>query len=46
MDKRSFIKTISIATLVSPLYVGALNDIIKSIPPKKLEKANNFWLKC
>ena len=44
MDKRQFIKTLSLATLASPLYSGALNDIMKNISPKELAKKDDFWL--
>ncbi len=45
MDKRNFIKTISLATLASPLYAGALGDIFKDLPVNALAKTDDFWLK-
>ena len=45
MDKRNFIKTISLATLASPLYAGALGDIFKDLPANALAKTDDFWLK-
>ena len=44
MDKRQFIKTLSLATLASPLYSGALSDIMRNISPKELASNDDFWL--
>lgn len=45
MDKRQFIKTISLATLASPLYSGALGDIINNISSEELTTKEEFWEK-
>ena len=45
MDKRNFIKTLSLATLASPLYSGALIDILKTTTPDKLATLDEFWSK-
>ena len=44
MDKRKFIKTLSLAALASPFYSEALNDIYKNLPPNELAKNDDFWL--
>ena len=44
MDKRKFIKTLSLATLASPFYSEALNDIFKNLSPNELAKNDDFWL--
>ena len=44
MDKRAFIKTLSLATLASPLYSGALSEIFENIPANELAKNDDFWL--
>ena len=46
MDKRSFIKKISLATLASPFYVSALPELIDSIkhmPLEELATTEDFW---
>lgn len=43
MNKRQFIKTLSLATLASPLYSGALNDIMEDVSPKELASKDDFW---
>lgn len=45
MDKRNFIKTLSLATLASPLYSGALSEIFKNISPNDLASNDDFWSK-
>jgi len=45
MDKRAFIKTLSLATLASPLYSGALSEIFENIPANELAKNDDFWSK-
>ena len=48
MNKRDFIKNISLAALGSPLYLGAMNNWvteIENVPIKKLAKQDDFWLK-
>lgn len=45
MDKREFIKTVSLATLASPLYSGALIDILNTTTPDKLATLDEFWSK-
>ena len=48
MNKRDFIKNISLAALGSPLYLGAMNNWvseIENVPVKKLAKQDDFWLK-
>jgi len=44
MDKREFIKTLSLATLASPFCSGALNEIFENIPANELAKNDDFWL--
>lgn len=43
MNKRQFIKTLSLATLASPLYSGALNDIMEHVSPEELASKDDFW---
>ena len=46
MDKRSFIKKISLATLASPFYVSALPELIDSVkdmPLEELATTEDFW---
>jgi len=45
MDKRQFIKTLSLATLASPLYSGAFNNLFENVPPNELAKNDDFWSK-
>ncbi|MBT8304069.1 MAG: aminotransferase class V-fold PLP-dependent enzyme [Bacteroidia bacterium] len=48
MDKRKFIKTISLGTLAVPLYTSAFSDAITeiaNIPPKELASTDDFWEK-
>jgi selenocysteine lyase/cysteine desulfurase len=45
MDKRQFIKTLSLATLASPLYSGAFNSLFENVPPNELAKNDDFWSK-
>lgn len=45
MDKRDFIKTLSLATLASPFYAGALGNLWKDLPAVTLARTEDFWLK-
>ncbi len=48
MDKRNFIKKLSLAVLGAPLYAGAMNEWVKGvedIPVDKLAKYDDFWQK-
>ena len=48
MNKRDFIKNISLAALGSPLYLGAMNNWVSEIentPITALAKQDDFWLK-
>ena len=44
MDKRKFLKTLSLATLASPLYSVAMSEIFETIPANELAKNDDFWL--
>ena len=48
MDKRSFIKTISMAALASPVYASGLGNLVGEIAelsPETLAHKDDFWLK-
>ncbi len=48
MNKRDFIKNMSLVTLASPLYLSALNSWvaeIEDVPISTLAKQDDFWLK-
>jgi len=48
LDKRDFIKKLSLAALGSPFYVGAINEWVNQldrIPIGKLTTDEDFWLK-
>ena len=48
MNKRDFIKNISLAAFASPLYLGAINNWvaeIEDVPIGALVKQNDFWQK-
>lgn len=48
MDKRSFIKTMSLATIASPIYASALPQLIDSIahlPELEVMEYEEFWRK-
>jgi selenocysteine lyase/cysteine desulfurase len=44
MDKRDFIKTLSLAALATPFYSGALNGLWEELPPPRLARTEDFWL--
>lgn len=48
MNKRDFIKNISLTALASPMYLGAMNNWIEeveNVPIDKLARQDDFWLK-
>lgn len=48
MDKRNFIKKLSLIALGTPLYAGTINEWlmeVEEIPISDLAKNDNFWLK-
>ena len=48
MNKRDFIKSISLTALASPMYLGAMNNWmneVEDVPIHMLAKQNDFWLK-
>ena len=48
MNKRDFIKNLSLVALGSPFYLSAMNNWvseIENIPIKKLAKQDDCWLK-
>lgn len=45
MDKRKFIKTLSLATLASPFYSNALMDLLHNSTPNELATIDEFWSK-
>ena len=48
MNKRDFIKNLSLTALASPMYLGAMNNWmseVENVPIDKLAKQDDFWLK-
>jgi selenocysteine lyase/cysteine desulfurase len=48
MNKRDFIKNLSLTALASPLYLGAMNSWVSEVehlPVNTLAKKDGFWLK-
>lgn len=45
MNKRVFLKTLSLATLASPLYSRGLSEIFENTPANELTKKDDFWSK-
>jgi len=48
MNKRDFIKNLSLTALASPLYMGAMNNWVSEVehlPVNTLAKQDDFWLK-
>jgi len=45
MNKRVFLKTLSLATLASPLYSRGLSEIFENTPENELAKKDDFWSK-
>jgi selenocysteine lyase/cysteine desulfurase len=48
MNKRDFIKNMSLTALASPFYLGAMNSWVKEVehvPVKMLAEQSDFWLK-